>query len=77
MAYTMHRSHLKGKERQLARRSTKKQRPGQRLFLILSILVVLSMAIGYLLTALPAPPPPTPTPIQTPVVSLMAPMLMI
>lgn len=61
----------------MARRSTKKQRPAQRLFLILSILVVLSMAIGYLLTALPAPPPPTPTPVQTPVVSLIAPMLLI
>lgn len=46
------------------------------MFLILSIIVVVSMAIGYLLTALPAPPPPTPTPTptHTPQVSNMAPV---
>jgi len=65
------------KERPLARRSTQKRRPAQILFLILSILVVLSMALGLLLTALPTPPPPTPTPTQAPVVSLVAPLLML
>jgi len=61
------------KERPLARRSSQKHRPAQILFLILSILVVLSMALGYLLTALPTPPPPTPTP----VVFLAAPLLVL
>jgi len=60
----------------LARRSTQKRRPAQIMFLILSIIVVVSMAIGYLLSALPAPPPPTPTPTptHTPQVSNVAPV---
>jgi thiol:disulfide interchange protein len=57
----------------LARKRPQKRRTSQILFIILSVLVVLSMAIGYALTALPAPTPPTPTPaaIQTPVVLLI------
>jgi hypothetical protein len=66
-----------GLEVRLARRSTQKRRPAQILFLILSLLVVLSMALAYVLTALPAPPQPTPTPTQVPLVSLVAPLIMV
>ncbi|HUV74010.1 MAG TPA: hypothetical protein VMW79_06860 [Anaerolineae bacterium] len=59
------------------RRSSQKQRPAQIMFLILSILVVLSMVMGYLLTTLPPPPPPTPTPTLAPVVSVVAPLLLV
>ena len=57
----------------MARRRPQKRRTGQILFIILSILVVMSMAIGYLLVALPTPGPPEPMPAatQTPVVLLI------
>lgn len=50
----------------MARRAPRKRRTSQIIFLILSIIVVLSMVIGYLLTTLPLPSPPTPTPIPSP-----------
>lgn len=61
------------REEVLARRRPQKPRTGQILFIILSILVVMSMAIGYLLIALPTPSPPEPMPAatQTPVVLLI------
>lgn len=58
----------------MARRSSQKRTLSQILFIVLSIVVVLSMAVGYLLTALPPPPPPTPTPTHTPQVSWVVPI---
>jgi hypothetical protein len=60
-------------EEQLARKRPQQRRTSQIFFIILSILVVLSMAIGYLLVALPTPTPsePMPAATQTPVVLLI------
>jgi hypothetical protein len=58
------------REEGLAKRRPQKRRTGQLLFIILSILVVVSMAIGYLLIALPQPGPSEPTP--TPLVLLIS-----
>ncbi len=57
----------------MARKRSQKPRTSQILFIILSLLVVISMAIGYVLTAMPSPTPPTPTPapLETPLVLLI------
>ena len=47
------------------RRSTQSRSFSQIVMWIVSILVVISMAIGFLLTVLPGPEPPTPLPTPT------------
>jgi Na+-transporting methylmalonyl-CoA/oxaloacetate decarboxylase gamma subunit len=50
----------------LARKSPRQHRTSQIIFVVLSILVVVSMAIGYVITMIPLPSPPTPTPTPLP-----------
>ena len=50
----------------MARKRRQRYRKSQLIFVILSLLVVISRAIGYVIAALPAPPPPTPTPTLLP-----------
>jgi hypothetical protein len=65
----MRQEQIPPREEVLAKKRPQKRQTGQILFIILSILVVVSMAIGYLLLALPEPGPSEPTP--TPVVLLL------